>query len=751
MTTALIMETIPSGDGAQDVIELEAVRIPHRGVRFDLTHENQEDLIEEQSYQETNQTDALLRNHWSTSTQRVLSSLPSRSIGWSQTAVLSQHRRRSTQRRRRRPYSTVSTTPCTTEQDTFIGLEVCSIDVTGIEEFLKNLQGLSAGECVRLLREMPLTVSEKRQLRALASHGESGQSLSANRALCYHQFQARVLKGLCGGWLGRLQLGQGVLKSISARFGTGVLSYFIFLRTLLHYNILLFLINSLFLLLPQITNPPRSEARNTAAHTDLWLLTGMGVLTDSGMFYGYYSNFTSGNCRAENKICPENYNIPLAYIFTIGIGLFVTCVMLVHSMSKSFGKSFHIFKSNGYLALKVFCSWDFKMSRTRSVKLQSVNICTQLKEMLSDLSCSKQKRNVRSTLGWLAIRALVWSICLLSIAMCLLTVNHIHQNIDLKVDSVNLLLMPLVVSCISHLLPGFFNILSRAEHYESPNVHIYVSIIRNLLLKGCILILLCSHWLRMIAAQQEAQNKQCWETFVGQELYRLVLMDLIFAMLYIVFGEFLWGLCTQNMSLRRRKLVFDISRNVLELIYGQMLVWLGVLFAPMLPAVQTGKLFLLFYMKKTSLVTNFQAPRKHWRATQMSTLFITLLFFPSFIGPLACVIYTVWRIEPSPECGPLRNLYNILLSGEQWIRVLENSNSSMAWLSWAYTNLVDNPLFLFIITGLLLIFIYIHTHVLDGQKKVISKLQEQINNEGEDKKFLIAKLQALNEQGGHVL
>ncbi|XP_051995291.1 transmembrane channel-like protein 6 [Xyrauchen texanus] len=752
------METVPSGDGAQELIKLDAVRSPHRGVRFDLIHENQDDLREEDSCQEPNQTNSLLRNNWSTLTQRVLSSMPSRSVGWSQTAVLSQNQSRSNQTRRRRPYSTVFTTPCSTEQDTFIRLEDCSNDVTQNKGLLENLQGLSAGECVRLLREMPLTISEKRQLRALACVGKSGQSLFAKKAWCCHQVKASVLKVLCVGWSGRLQLWQGMLKSISARFGTGVLSYFIFLRTLLHYNILLFLINCLFLFLPQITNPPHSEARTTAALTGPWLLTGMGILKDSGMFYGYYSNSTSGNCRAENTMmmCPENYNIPLAYIFTIGIGLFITCVMLVYSMSESFGKSFHLFKSTGFLALKVFSSWDFKVSRKRSVKLQSVNICNQLKEMLSELSCTKKKGNMRSTLGLLAIHTLAWTICLLSIALCMLAVYYfchdINQVSSVKEDDpLRLLMLPVVVSCISHLLPGFFDILSWVEHYESPNVHIYVSIIRNLLLKGCIFSVLCFHWLGKIAAEQEAQNIQCWETLVGQEVYRLVLMDLIFAMLYIIIREFLWGLCTQSISFRRRKLVFDIARNVLELIYGQTLVWLGVLFAPLLPSVQTGKLFLLFYMKKKSLMINFQAPKKHWRATHMSTLFITLLFFPCFIGALACVLYTMWRIKPSSGCGPFRNLHNMLLSAKEWIRGLENSNPNMAWLSWAYTYMVDNPLFLFIIAGLLLTVIYIHMQILDGQKKVISVLQEQMGYEGEDKKFLIAKLQAINEQSAHVL
>lgn len=49
------------------------------------------------------------------------------------------------------------------------------------------------------------------------------------------------------------------------------------------------------------------------------------------------------------------------------------------SMSKSFGQSFRIDKSHSILAVKVFCSWDFKVIKRTSVKLMSENICTQLR------------------------------------------------------------------------------------------------------------------------------------------------------------------------------------------------------------------------------------------------------------------------------------------------------------------------------------------------------------------------------------
>lgn len=38
----------------------------------------------------------------------------------------------------------------------------------------------------------------------------------------------------------------------------------------------------------------------------------------------------------------------------------------------------------------------------------------------------------------------------------------------------------------------------------------------------------------------EAALFQCWENFVGQELYRLMVMDFIFMLLDTLLGELVW-------------------------------------------------------------------------------------------------------------------------------------------------------------------------------------------------------------------
>lgn len=60
---------------------------------------------------------------------------------------------------------------------------------------------------------------------------------------------------------------------------------------------------------------------------------------------------------------------------------------------------------------------------------------------------------------------------------------------------------------------------------------------RNLILKMAVLGVLCYHWLgRRVAALQG----HCWEDFVGQELYRFMVVDFIFMLLDSLFGEWVW-------------------------------------------------------------------------------------------------------------------------------------------------------------------------------------------------------------------
>lgn len=752
---------------------------------YDYGRRRQERL-EEEKEDGGRRTDSLAGERWSSATLKILSSMPSRTIGRSRGAIISQYYNRTMQLRRRRQ-SRPSIRDFSRSARPSIrgyGMEADTTDSEGAElskreHLVNNLQNLSVSDRIRMLRGMPLSVAEKSELRLQTMQKERRRH-SGRQIPCCSRLKYYIIIAARQSWyswlsfIHSLQLWQVALKRVSGRFGTGVLSYFLFLKTLLFFNLFLFLVTGAFLVLPQAVHPPLlSQVR--PPFSGLELLTGAGYFSDSVMYYGHYSNYTlrktcrditegqnmsiSNGTRMDCASKHHSYNMPLAYFFTIGVSFFVTGIILVYSMSKSFGQSFRIDKSHGILAMKVFCSWDFKVLKKSSVKLMSENICTQLKELLAEVNHKHVKNTVCQKLWRLTVHGIAWTICIASTTGCVIGIyyfsEHMHQNLRLfsrnthhnpLLKEASMLALPVVVSVINLLLPGLFNAAAWMEDYDSPSVRTYVAIGRNLMLKVSVLGVLCYHWLGRVAADPASINLTCWEDFVGQELYRFLLMDFIFTLLDTLFGEFLWRLFSEKVLKRRRKPVFDIARNVLDLIYGQTLAWLGVLFTPLLPAVQILKLLLLFYIKKGSVMMNCQAPRKPYRVSQMTTIFITLLCIPSFIGASVCVTYTMWSITPSSSCGPFRQLKTMFQAGKRWVEDLEKDNPNLSVLASAHAYLVENPFFLFVGAGIFLIVIYFHSQVVDGQRKIINLLQEQIENEGEDKKFLITRLQLTHEQ-----
>ncbi|KAK1799211.1 hypothetical protein P4O66_007460 [Electrophorus voltai] len=611
--SCLVSEASCSVDGGLDTVEM-AFRGESSGSRV-TTHEDTE---------EAGQTKSLMRNHWAAATLRVLSSMPSCSLRQNRAAT-------NTQCQQREAHSQESRASNVME----LLLQDSSPEEPQRQTLLKNLMSLSAGERAHHLRNTPLSLSEKCELRVLTCPERDKAHITMKMTITC------LVKTLYSGWQGVLSLliylhiWQGALKQVSSRFGTGVLSYFLFLRTLLLYNIFLSVIVILFLVLPQVIHGS-SQSPNSISFTGFDILTGTGVLTNSLLFYGYYNYTEDKSCQQGNKsgsYMAGPYNIQLAYLLIIGIGLIVTCIALVYSVSKMLGENFQNFKSHGNIALKVFSCWDFKVSKKTSAKLQSENICTQLKELLCELGCDKPKQNALFRLHRLATHCFAWVACLGSTSCSVLAIYYMsteckHGN-SAKDDK--LLEFPFLVCCVNHLLPTVFNMVACLESYDSIIVCIYVSITRNLLFKVSSMVILCYHWLNITATQHNDVRKlvcfhfheQCWETFVGQELYRFLLMDMVFAVLYTIFGEFVWRLISQEVLKRKRKPIFDIARNVLDLIHGQTLAW----------------------------------------------------------------------SKPSSTCGPFRTLPNMFPS----VRGLSSN-----WLSWAYTCLVDNPLFLFITAGFFL-------------------------------------------------
>ncbi|XP_059340236.1 transmembrane channel-like protein 5 isoform X1 [Ammospiza nelsoni] len=567
------------------------------------------------------------------------------------------------------------------------------------EDLVGSLASMSSNERIKAIQKMPKTMRKKREIRnkVLKERTKKSRHRGAQWTQGAPGVSFRRFGNALSDFFQQLRPWHKSLKIIGAEFGTSVLSYFVFLKWLLNFNIFSFLINFGFITIPQFL----AAEPNNLSFTGLELLTGAGYFQQTVLYYGFYTNATIS--KVENG---PSYNMQLAYIFTVGIYFVICFLILLFSMARFFSSNFRLTKASSVNASKLLCTWDFNITNEEAVKLQQKNLLTQIKEDLTEVNKEVVIFSVMERFVHIATHLLAWVVSLATaVAACagvyFLSINNLElfmkgYSNDLQRQSA-MLVLPVIVSLLNTLVPFLFSWLGHLEKFQTPGQHIYVTIVRNIILKISIVGILCYYWLNIVATSES----QCWETLVGQDIYRLVLVDFIFCLLGSFFGEFLRRIIGTTICVSLGLPEFDIGRNVLDLIYAQTLTWIGILFSPLLPGIQMIAFLIVFFVKKVSLMRNCQPPREVWRTAQMTTSFIFLLFCPSFLGVLSVTGVTVWRLKPSEECGPFRGLPSMYAAVDEWIQTLESYTASK-WVVWIYHNLIASELFFFIISTVVL-------------------------------------------------
>ncbi|KAI7803952.1 putative transmembrane channel-like protein 5 [Triplophysa rosa] len=613
-------------------------------------------------------------------------------------------------------------------------------DENNTSELVSELANLSDRARIQAIRSLPMSYDERRRIRSRAISVKTSKNIfnidcSQQVSRSFRRFGASVASARQ--WL---VVWHGTLKEIGGRFGTSVLSYFLFLKWLLKFNVFSLIINFCFITIPQIVHAPNIS--NVTGFRGLELLTGVGYFNQTVLFYGGYNG--------EVIVSKPPYNMQLAYFFTIAAYLVLCGVSLIYSMSRSFQKNFVLESgpvSGG--AWRLLCSWDFSVVNEKAIQNNKNNLGTQLKESLSERLQMKHTMSMSERMKYLSLHVLAWLLSLgLAVGSCAgiyflgidqLTSSLNHNPNDLTAEA-STLLLPVVVSLINLIVPLLYSLISIMERYSNPRAKIYISITRNVVLKMSILGILCYYWLNSVP-----ENMVCWESFVGQSVYRLLIIDFIFCLFGTFFGEFLRNVigttCAPSLGVPE----FDIARNVLDLIYAQTLAWIGIYFSPLLPVMQVIKLLIIFYMKKVSLSMNCQPPKHTGRAAQMQTVFIALLFFPSFVGALSMVAYTVWSLKPSKYCGPFQGLQTPFHTILSWTVYIQNLPGTY-WVWWIFENVLRNELFYYLVTLIILVITYFLWQITQGRKELIRTLRQQIVNEGKDKAFLLNQLQNTQKQ-----
>uniref|UniRef100_A0A8C8CAH8 Transmembrane channel-like protein n=1 Tax=Oncorhynchus tshawytscha TaxID=74940 RepID=A0A8C8CAH8_ONCTS len=550
----------------------------------------------------------------------------------------------------------------------------------------------------RPVRELPKPMAEKR--RDKDQRLEQAKDLSS--WIQWRQGTRRTLRRLTEDgfeMLSNLELWRGDIHVIEGMFGTGILSYFSFLRFLVLLNFVMFLLMFGFVMLPIIT-APHASGNTTFNHVDgntgLYvtsrrglvvfhqhitdLLSGAGFLEQTYLFYGYY--------KVETIHFPKfTYNLPLAYLLVTIAYLFLSLIWIVKRSATGFKRKL-VQDEDRFQSFcnKIFAGWDFCIVNDSAARLKRSSLLYELKTDLEEERI-KQKmadRTRKEKCRIYVIRLILNLFVIAVLAACFYSI-YIATNLSQKAQ------MTKVTRCDTE-----GNCVCGYNHILYP----------------------------------------CWESRVGQEMYKLMIFDFIIICAVTVFVEFprklIVDYCDCGLAKWWGQQEFAIPQNVLGIVYGQTICWIGTFYCPLLPAICTIKYFIIFYIKKVTLVNNCRPATRPFRASSSNFFFLAVLL----IGlALACVPVTIGiaQISCSQACGPFVNYTT------SW-EVLPRTVSQLPAGARTFLLAISSEAFavsLFVITCLAMFYVIA---LAGAHKRVINQLREQLVMDGRDKRFLIQKL-----------
>ncbi|GFY51475.1 transmembrane channel-like protein 7 [Trichonephila inaurata madagascariensis] len=483
-------------------------------------------------------------------------------------------------------------------------------------------------------------------------------------------------------------------------------------------------------------------------------LQGTGLLESTLLFIGSYES-------EDIFFFVYIYKVPSAFLWVFTISFTICLIMMVKYSSIGIRETFLTRHQTIYFASEIFSTWNYSTRTFKAASLLHDSFVVELKSELSEARRRKELKE-RSFVTWAkiySIRFIVNATVLIWIAGCYtliykVTLYQLEQLKKKKLHASGLrtlliqYLPSLTVTGISFFSPFLFGSLVSFEKYHG-QTEVNILLVRNAFLSLSSIIVLVNTIHGEITCEPrnicgvgkgiDCKRPRCWETHVGQQLYKLTLTQLFAIVATFIFVAVPKDYIVRYWNNKLTRLVgrsqFYLPTEVLIPIYSQTVLWLGVFYSPLLPAVTIIKLVILFYVKK-AMVFNFSEPSNMlYRASRFNSTYMNILLL-SFFSVLIVHFHFLRNVRPSLGCAPFSYFDTILDA-----------------LSEAFTFLHFDVVvfFTFILSGwffipssiILCTVIYYYRKYLAFLKQMEENLKTEITILGQDKVYVLQRIETL--------
>ncbi|XP_014235066.1 transmembrane channel-like protein 7 [Trichogramma pretiosum] len=587
---------------------------------------------------------------------------------------------------------------------------------------INNDSLISEQQILQIIKALPQNISLKRLVKSklIKSMSEKSKPIGTLKKWKYQASMAFIKLNLAiRDMMSTFELWYGSIKMINGYFGNGIGTYFKFLRWLFILNIFNFTIILLFVIIPQSLLKMHANQRFEVED----LLFGTGVLENSVMFYGFYTN-SSLTIYSE-----KTYSMPSAYFLAFSFTNLFIFLLLFFKVARSYKETFIETSGGAYnrFAKKIFYGWDWSISSKEMAELRSASIRRELAEMLWEAKHPKTSETYQTTAK---SSTRPWPLSLAS-KICTFLVRGMMTSLmaalvcgsagllwfSMEENWMSDLTVPVIITAMVNLMPPLISWSVKFENYKRKRSIYWMKMIRGYVILGVALGTVPTFWLE--------RSSGCWQNRLAQQIYHLMLLDLVLTLplgLLIRYAKKRWLLGSGGFN--------DVHESLI-LIYLQCLCWLGQYFSPPLGLLLFLRLLLTFYLKRFELFRYCKPPNHYWRAAEAQTTLLALIFIGNSII-LGMLFYVLAYVDTS-TCGPFAGT---TYTGEFIIeRLLLIPRDSVIW------NVISEMTSPVVSTAVLIsmcLAVYYMRAKAEASKLMISVEREMLMWQARDKKFLLA-------------
>ncbi|XP_061400268.1 transmembrane channel-like protein, partial [Musca vetustissima] len=258
------------------------------------------------------------------------------------------------------------------------------------------------------------------------------------------------------------------IKEIESHFGSGVASYFTFLRWLMYMNVMIALPLVLFVIGPEYFGTKNDEIDPRKKMTEreykvagnlLTIWEFEGYLKYSPMFYGYYSSSTGA--------AAHGYLLPLAYFLTAVVVYIYSFVATLRKMAENSRNSKLSSKDDECtFSWKLFTGWDFMIGHAETAHNRIASVVVGFKEaLLEEAEKKKDTRNWRIILQRIVVNILIIALLVASGAIVVYLVNR-SEDLAKRDDWLSKNAVNVTMNLLSFILPMIFEALGLFENWH---------------------------------------------------------------------------------------------------------------------------------------------------------------------------------------------------------------------------------------------------------------------------------------------